>query len=101
MIYGDRAIDSGIVAYDDAWTQAEREVVSAYWDDPLGLIVEHFANKPSDTDHDDLKSALAPNPKFDGRAAMSSGLAMARVVKRARDSWVERRRDEILDKAGA
>ena len=101
MIYGDRAIDHGQDAYESAWAQAEREVVSAYWDDPLGLIVEYFDDNPTQVVSDDLKAALAPNDKCDRREAEASGLALARVIRAARSAWVERRRDEILDKAGA
>ena len=101
MIYGDKAFDHGQDAYESAWEQAEREVVSAYWDDPLGIVLEHFANKPTESDNDDLMMALVPNPKFDRGTAEAAGVAMARLIGRARASWVERRRDEILDKAGA
>ena len=101
MIYGNKAFDHGQDAYESAWEQAEREVVSAYWDDPWGIVSEYLAGPTPKTIDDDLIRALAPNPTFDRDVALSAGLAMARIVKAARSSWVERRRDEILDKAGA
>ena len=100
MIYGDKPVDDGIEEYEAAWQRAENELVGAYWDDPWGILSDFVSGFNAEFMDADLSAAMAPNPKFDRDAALSAGLALARLTKRAREAWVERRRDEILAKGG-
>lgn len=98
MIYG-KPVDYGFAEDEAAYERARTEMVEAYFDDPLGMVVKYLEayNKANEAD---LNIAMTPNVQAGPDLALEIGMAWSRIVLRARDDFVSRRKEQILEEMG-